>query len=102
GLYLRTMGELRARLIAGTEEALTSPTFSPDGQSIAYFQEGQLKRIAISGGAPVVICAASNPFGVSWSSDNTILFGQPDGIMRVSANGGTPELVIRAEKGEQV
>jgi eukaryotic-like serine/threonine-protein kinase len=102
GLYLRTMGELPARLIPGTEELLTNPTFSPDGQSVAYFQDAQLKRIAISGGAPVVICAATNPFGVSWEADNSILFGQADGIMRVSANGGTPELAIRAEKGEQV
>src|SRR5262249_34377410 len=31
-----------------------------------------------------------------------ILFGQPEGIMRVSAAGGMPELTIRAEKGEQV
>jgi Tol biopolymer transport system component len=96
------MGELAARLIPGTEEPLNNPAFSPDGQSIAYFQNNQLKRIAISGGAPVVICAATNPFGVSWERNNTILFGQPDGIMRVSANGGTPELVIRSENGEQV
>ena len=102
GLYLRAMGELSARLIPGTEETLTTPTFSADAQSVAYFQDARLKRIAISGGAPVVICAATNPFGMSWERDNTILFGQPDGIMRVSANGGTPELVIRAEKGEQV
>jgi serine/threonine-protein kinase len=31
-----------------------------------------------------------------------ILFGQAEGIMRVSATGGTPELVIRAEKGETI
>ena len=102
GLYVRTMGELAARLVPGTEGTLTNPTFSPDGQSIAYYQESQLKRIAISGGAPVVISPATNPFGVSWEADNAILFGQPEGIMRVSANGGTPELVIRAEKGEQM
>jgi len=102
GLYVRAMGELSARLILGTEHALTTPTFSPDGQSLAYWQDNQLKRIAISGGAPVVICAASNPFGISWGRDNAILFGQPDGIMRVSAGGGMPELVIRAEKGEQM
>jgi Tol biopolymer transport system component len=102
GLYLRTMGELAPRLVPGTEGAVTNPTFSPDGQSIAYYQEGQLKRIAISGGAPVGICATTNPFGMSWGADDTILFGHSDGIMRVSANGGTPELVIRAEKGEQM
>jgi hypothetical protein len=102
GLYLRTMGELAARLVPGTEDAVTNPTFSPDGQSVAYFQDNHLKRIAISGGAPVVVCEAINPFGMSWERDNTILFGQAAGIMRVSASGGTPELVVRAEKGEQV
>ena len=44
---------------------------------------------------------ATNPFGASWGADNTILFGQPEGIMRVSAEGGTPELVVATEKGEQ-
>jgi hypothetical protein len=97
------MGVLEARLIPGTGAPnLTSPFFSPDGESVGYWQDGQLKRIAVSGGAPVVICAATNPFGVSWGPDNTILFGQPAGIMRVSATGGTPELVIPAVDGEVI
>ena len=102
GLYLRTMGELEARLILGTQEFLTSPFFSPDGESVGYVQGGELKRIAISGGAPVIICAATNPSGISWALDDTILFGQSDGILRVSANGGTPELIIPATEGEQM
>jgi eukaryotic-like serine/threonine-protein kinase len=104
GLYLRTMGELEARLISGTEEVLNTPFFSPDGQSVGYYAAAgnQLKRIAITGGAPVKIADAVNPFGASWGADGTILFGQPKGIMRVSANGGTPELVIPAKEGEQV
>jgi len=59
GLYLRAMGELDARLIPGTAFALGtpnfSPVFSPDGESIAYFVRGEVRRIAIGGGAPVVI-----------------------------------------------
>ena len=103
GLYLRAMDALDARLIPGTEGSLTtSPFFAPDGESIGYLQAGQLKRISVSGGAAVVICAATNPFGVSWERDDTIFFGQGDGIMRVSANGGEPQLVIRAKEGEQV
>ena len=102
GLYVRATSELSSKPIPGTEDTLASPAFSPDGQSVVYFQGDQLKRIAISGGAPVVICGASIPFGISWARDNTILFGQPEGIMRVSAAGGMPELAIRAEKGEQV
>jgi len=102
GLYLRAMGELEARLIPGTEPNLTSPFFSPDGQWVAYWEggAGQLKRIAITGGAPVVIAAGiSNPSGVSWEADGAILFGQPDGIYRVSSNGGTPELIIPVDEG---
>ena len=98
GLYLRTMEELEARLIPGTEEVLTSPFFSPDGQSIGYWQEGELRRIAVSGGAAVVLCAAANPLGASWAVDDTVLFGGPDGVMRVSANGGMPELIIPVEE----
>jgi len=101
GLYLRSMGALEARLIPGTEDDASNPFFAPDGESVAYFQNGQLKRISLSGGAAVVVCAAEDAFGASWGTDSTILFGQAKGIMRVSANGGTPELVIPAKEGEQ-
>ena len=98
GLFVRSMDELDARLIPGTEANLTNPFFAPDGQSVGYFQDGQLKTIPVSGGAPVTLCEATSPFlGASWGRDGTILFGQSDGIMRVSANGGTPELVVTTE-----
>lgn len=102
GLYLRSMDQLDAHLIPGTEASLTNPFFSPDGQWIGYWQDGQLKKIAISGGAAVTICPATNPYGVSWMPDNTIFFAQPEGIRRVSGNGGMPELVIKAGESEQI
>jgi serine/threonine-protein kinase len=115
GLFLRSMGDLEARLIPGTEENLTSPFISPEGQWVGYFAatdwarggdrqaSGQLKKVAIGGGEPVVLCSATIPFGASWAPDNTILFGQRSGIMRVAAaNGGTPELIVRAGEGEQM
>ena len=103
GFYVREMGELDARLIPGTEALATTPVFSPDGQSVAYFTtDGRLRRIAISGGAPVVLAEVGLPFGLSWGADGTILVGQPDGIVRVSANGGEPELVIAARDGENL
>ena len=101
GLRLRKLGELEARVIPGTEMALTTPFFSPDGQSVGYFQGNALKHIPISGGTPVVICSAENPFGASWAADGTILFGQSKGIMRVAATGGTPQLVVATKQGEQ-
>ena len=103
GLYLRSIDELTARLIQGTEENLGNPFFSPDGQWVGFFSAGnQLKKIPIAGGTAVVLGKATQPFGATWNVDNTILFGQREGVMRVSANGGTPELVIATEAGEQV
>ena len=100
GLYLRSMDALEAELIRGTEEDLTDPFFSPDGRYVGYYIDGQLKRIATIGGASVVIAdGVSNPFGASWAADGSILFGQPAGIFRVPASGGTPKLVIPAERG---
>jgi serine/threonine-protein kinase len=101
GLYLRSMDTLEARLIPGTEPALTNPFFSPDGEWVGYFgPPGELKKISIGGGAPVTLCKASNPFGVSWNADGTILFGQPAGILRVLADGGEPKLVIPTGSNE--
>ncbi len=54
GLYLRSMGDLEARLIPGTEEIGqlgASPFVSPDGQWVGYWAAtGQLKKVAVSGG----------------------------------------------------
>jgi serine/threonine-protein kinase len=100
GLYVRAMSELEARVIPGTEkDGAGEPFFSPDSQSVAYFARGQLKRVGLGGGAPVVVAdgLARLSFGASWGPDGTILFGQPDGIFRVSANGGKPEPLIRAK-----
>ena len=101
GLYLRPMDELEGHLITG-EYGVSSPFFSPDGRSIGYFA-GELKRISVTGGAPSVVSrTTSNPFGATWTTDHTILFGQAQGVFRVSADGGTPKLVIPALPGERI
>ncbi len=43
---------------------------------------------------------AENPFGSPfWGTDDTIVWSQTAGIMRVSANGGTPEVLIAEPAG---
>jgi serine/threonine-protein kinase len=104
GIYLREMGTLQARLIPGTEPDLGGAFFSPDGQSIAYFDfgSGQLKRIGIGGGSPVSISDVdAQPSGAHWAPDDTIVFAQTDRILRVPAAGGEPEVVIEAGEGER-
>jgi Tol biopolymer transport system component len=103
-LYLRALDAFEPVPIAGTEGA-GLPFFSPDGQSIAFFADGMLKRVAIGGGAPVPICEApgERPGGLgrggTWGRDGTIVFDPGDsGLMRVSAAGGTPTLLTGRDK----
>jgi Tol biopolymer transport system component len=93
-LYVRSMSEVEPRAIPGADPAI-NPVFSPDGQSLAFWADGSLKRITINGGAPVTIChIGTAPSGIVWI-DNAILFGQAGtGIMRVSADGGDPHVVV--------
>ena len=102
GLFKRSLDELTAKLIPGTEGNTRNPFFSPDGKSIGYLSvvDGQLKKIAINGGAPVTLCGAAALAGASWGVDNRIVFGllqRGTGIMRISADGGTPEILIKAK-----
>jgi serine/threonine-protein kinase len=101
GLMLRPIDQLEAAPIPGTTGA-TSPFFSPDGQWIGFYADGQLQKVSVTGGAPVKLCAASNPFGANWGPDGSILYGQgPEGIWRVAEVGGTPEQIIKgAETGQ--
>ena len=98
-LYLRAMDQREAMPIRGTEGAL-EPFFSPDGQWVGFFADGQIKRVAVTGGAPVALAPANAPYGPSWSVDDTILFGAAEGIFRVAGAGGSPELISAAESGE--
>ena len=103
GLYLRAMDEREARVIPGTEESLSNPTFSPDGEWLAFVSGRQLTKIPVVGGAAVILDAdIDHPSGISWEADDTILYGLVDGVMRVPAAGGEPELLVPRLDGERV
>ena len=52
-----------------------------------------IKKVSISGGAPLTLCNAAGPFGASWGPDDTIIFAPTaqSGLFQVSAAGGTPQ-----------
>src|SRR4029453_4673667 len=74
-------------------------TFSPDGESIAFQQGPQLKKVALAGGAPTVIleglagAGAFGPPGVTWGRDGTIVLASTLGaaLNMVRDTGGKPE-----------
>ena len=88
-LYTRTLDELAANVLPGTEGAM-NPFFSPDGQWVGFFAAGKLKKISIAGGATIELADAPNGRGGSWGDDDHIVF-MPDfyqGIWRIPAAGG--------------
>ena len=105
-LYLRSMDEFDATSIPGTEgtgPTGLSPFFSPDGQWVGFWAGGELKKVSVSGGAPVTLCEAKMPYGASWGVNDDIVFGQGGGgIFRVAGKGGTPEVLVHLDstKGE--
>jgi serine/threonine protein kinase/Tol biopolymer transport system component len=93
-LLLRPIDRMSLQPLPGTENAF-DPFFSPDGQWIAAQIGGKLVKLSLFGGTPQNVCAIQGLIrGGWWAKDNTIFFGNiSSGIMRVSANGGTPDLV---------
>jgi serine/threonine protein kinase/Tol biopolymer transport system component len=104
GLWLRSMDKMDAtHLLGAGEGALRWPFFSPDGKWIGFYSgmERKLKKIAINGGIPVPIADVTNNGWFNWEADETIVYGQAGrGIMRVSADGGNPELIVKAADKE--
>src|SRR5438270_1166313 len=59
-LWIRQLDRAEPRELPGTDGAL-HPFWSPDGKSVGFFAQGKLKRIALAGGPPQVICDAPLP-----------------------------------------
>jgi eukaryotic-like serine/threonine-protein kinase len=96
-LAIRTFDQPDARILPGTE-GVANAFWSPDSRFLAFFANGRLQKVDLTGGPPQVI--AETPFqgagtgtGGTWSRDGTIVFSIGAfgaGLFRVSAGGGTP------------
>ena len=90
-LYIRAADDLEWRGLANTEGG-TNPTFSPDGQSVAFnFLGGGILKVPITGGPALPIATGSNPH---WGLDDTIVYGTAAALYRVGSSGGEPELLL--------
>ncbi|MCZ6649213.1 MAG: protein kinase, partial [Acidobacteria bacterium] len=95
-IWLRDLESMEARRLNGTDGA-KSPCFSPDGKWLAFFADGAVKKIAVAGGGAIALAdATTNPRGLSWGDDDTILFAPATstGLFRVAGSGGPVEEII--------
>jgi Tol biopolymer transport system component len=103
-IWLRPLSAFDARPVAGTEGA-TSAFWSPDGRSLAFFADGKLKRVDLTGNAILTVCVAEGSgFTGTWGSDGRILFAPVagDAILSVPAAGGTPVAEVRQNESQRV
>jgi tRNA A-37 threonylcarbamoyl transferase component Bud32 len=98
-LWVRRLDVTDAQPLAGSEGA-SYPFWSPDSRSVAFFDDGQLKRMDIAGGSPQTLADAPGGRGGTWSPDGTILFAPGTGgpLSRISASGGQPVALIESDK----
>jgi serine/threonine-protein kinase len=97
-LFVRPLDQLEVTpLVIGG--ALHDPFVSPDGQWIGFFEGlNTLKKVAITGGPPMpVTTLLAGAWGATWAADGTIILGSSTGLKRVSADGGTPAVITRAD-----
>ncbi len=87
-LYVQRIGSSTVTPLPGTQGA-TYPFWSPDNAYVAFFANGKLQKIAVSGSTPQVLATAFAGRGGSWGSKGVIIF-TPDAqspIMRINPDG---------------
>jgi serine/threonine protein kinase/Tol biopolymer transport system component len=100
-LYLRKIDQLEATPIDNTEGAF-GPFFSPDSRKLCFFADKKLKKVLIDGGPAQTLCDDLTIYlSGTWGDDGNIIFvGAGLGLLRVSAAGGTPEVILAPDSGK--
>ena len=109
-LFARRLDDPTIVELAGTQGAVM-PFFSPDGQWVAFWNNGRLEKAALAGGAVIPLADLNVMGGGSWTDDGSLvvaaglglrLNGQPTpaGLVRVASGGGKPEPIVNIASGE--
>ena len=95
--YRRDLDDVDGHAVPGTNGGYT-PFFDPTGRWLGFVRDARLMKTDLSGGTPLSVAdlGVSRIWGATWGDDGFIYYTREDsatGIRRVSAQGGTPELV---------
>ena len=90
GVFIRRADEIEFREIPGTEGA-EYPTFSPDGQWLAFRQGDEIKRVGVLGGPVLPVAPGDQPH---WGAEDMIVYTVGFTIYGVAPVGGEPRLLL--------
>lgn len=97
-LYVRRLDQLEPLAIPDSEGA-NFPFFSPNGDWVAFFNQGKLKKAPADGGLPVALCELPSFFGGTWTPRDVIVVSIPNlGMAAIPAVGGALQKVPVATK----
>ena len=106
-LYVRPLDQLEGTLVTEGREGASAPYhpfFSPDGQWIGYVTASELRKVPVSGGTPLTLCAITRSRGATWAPDGSIVIapGPDTGLARVPSAGGElqPLTTLAADRKE--
>jgi len=104
GLFLRSLDQWEATLLADADENPLNPFFSHDNKWVGYNSavEKKLKKVSVKGGKPISLCDIGGFSGAYWGADDQIIIGEIGrGIIQISADtsSGTPKLLLPEEGG---
>ena len=90
-IWVRSSNSLEAKQLRDTDGAIF-PFWSFDSRSVAFFADGKLKVVEVSGGSAQVIADAPFGRGGAWGADGNIVYSPAtqDRLYRTNINGGTP------------
>jgi Tol biopolymer transport system component len=101
-LFARALDSFEVRPLPGTEGAI-HPFFSPDGRSVGFLTNSQLKIHSLAAGTTTAICDVVTGVVATWTADDQVLFVSDEGrrLQRVSARGGVPVVLAEPLEGYQ-
>ena len=104
-LFVRALDSLEPVAVITGERPIGLFT-SPDGRWIGFSDgRGTLKKVAVTGGPAVTLATLDTSFssGATWGPDDSIITATEDaatGLQRVSASGGSVEVLTRPDRAK--
>ena len=93
-LYSRRIDDFAATPIPGTEGAFM-PLMSPDGRSVAFVVNRELRKLTLETGQVVPLAQVENPAGATWKDDRILIANNAGtSIVSVPSAGGEARVLM--------